>query len=489
MSARPPWVLGARSETGFVRKANEDRMGWQRARFGEIFVVCDGMGGPGGGDVAAQIAIDELQRRLAAIPPTTPRFTDHVREAFSAANKAVHERRRPDDAATRAMGTTGLALITDGRRFIVAHVGDSRAYLWRGGRLQQLTRDHTHVQDMVDDGLLTPDQASSHPDASVLVRAIGHQPTVQADVTDWIPLEAGDALLLCSDGLSGYVTNAEIAAILSASPEPQAATDALIKAALDSGGHDNVTVQIVRFTPSIFRAIRAFFARAVVLVPACVALTVAGGWIVERQRAASDRGRIETLTAALAQANLRLASALRSRAVSGAASQATTAASEPSLANAQPPAGSARKPAAATAQPAPASPATRVAHGKPKGTGKGAPIRAEERVSRPAKGDDRPAPGAAASATAAAAATAPGPAGSEPRDAAEPGNATKAPERAPPMPPSSTAALLPIAVAHPPWGCGPRASDIPSQFIEPVPSACRDRASRAFIAEIDRHDR
>lgn len=476
MSARPPWVLGARSETGFVREANEDRMSWQRARFGDIFVVCDGMGGPGGGDVAAQIAIDELQRRLAAIPPTTPRFTDHVREAFSAANKAVHERRRPDNAATRAMGTTGLALITDGRRFIVAHVGDSRAYLWRGGRLQQLTRDHTHVQNMVDDGLLTPEQASSHPDASVLVRAIGHQRTVQADVTDWIPLEAGDALLLCSDGLSGYVTNAEIAAILSVSPEPQAATDALVKAALASGGHDNVTVQIVRFTPSILRAIRTSLARAAVLVPACVALTVAGGWIVERERAASDRGRIETLTAALAQANVRLASALRSPPASGAASPAAKAASGPFL---------------ATAQPAPASQATRAAHGKPKGAGKagkGSPTRAEARASQPAKGNDRPAPDAAASA---AAASAPGPAGAEPRDASEPGNARKAPERSPPTPTPAPApaALVPIAVAHPPGGCDPREGDVPSKFIESAPNACRDRASRTFIAEIDRHDR
>src|SRR5262249_45991024 len=163
----------------------------------------------------------------------------------SAANKEVHERRRPDDPATRAMGTTGVALILDGRRFIVGHVGDSRAYLWRRGRLQQITRDHSHVQAMLDEGLLTAEQAASHPDASLLPRAIGHQPSVQADVTDWIALQPGDELLLCSDGLSGYVQDAEIAALLAASREPQTATNALVEAALRTGGHDNVTVQLV----------------------------------------------------------------------------------------------------------------------------------------------------------------------------------------------------------------------------------------------------
>ncbi|MGJ7506612.1 protein phosphatase 2C domain-containing protein [Variovorax sp. GT1P44] len=231
-----------------MRKANEDRMGWTPTAFGDVYVVSDGMGGHLGGALAAELTVRSLQESLARIPPDSLRFTDGVREAFAAANEEVHSRRNPNDPETSEMGATAVALITSDRRFMVAHVGDSRAYLWRRrAGLRQLTRDHTRVQRMMDGGLLTPEQAAVHPDASVLDRAIGHQPSVQADVSDWMAVDAGDRILLCSDGLCGYVSDEEIANVLRAGEEPQQATDRLIECALVKGGEDNVTVQLIGY--------------------------------------------------------------------------------------------------------------------------------------------------------------------------------------------------------------------------------------------------
>ncbi|MDM0047935.1 protein phosphatase 2C domain-containing protein [Variovorax sp. J22R115] len=250
-SAASAWVRGARSETGYVRKANEDRMGWTPTAFGDVYVVSDGMGGHLGGALAAELTVRSLQEALAKIPPDSLRFADGVREAFAAANEEVHSRRNPNDPETCEMGATAVALITSDKRFMVAHVGDSRAYLWRrASGLRQLTRDHTRVQRMMDGGLLTPEQAAVHPDASLLDRAVGHQPSVQADVSDWMAVDAGDRILLCSDGLCGYVSDEEIARVLSAAEDPQRATDRLIECALIKGGEDNVTVQLIGYQRS-----------------------------------------------------------------------------------------------------------------------------------------------------------------------------------------------------------------------------------------------
>lgn len=239
---------GARSETGYVRSANEDRMDMALMPFGDVYVVSDGMGGYKGGALAAELTVRTLKERLSALSPESPTAADDVRQAFLAANAEVYRRRTPEDPDTCNMGATGVALVTDGARAIVGHVGDSRAYLWRRRRdLSRLTRDHSKVQRMVDDGIVTPKQAEAHPDASVLDRAIGHQPTVEVDVTDWLPLKPGDMILLCTDGLCGYASDAEIARVLETSGDPRVLVDRLIDLALGKGGEDNVTVQLVRF--------------------------------------------------------------------------------------------------------------------------------------------------------------------------------------------------------------------------------------------------
>lgn len=271
------WVLGARSETGYVRSANEDRMGFTRTPFGNVYVVSDGMGGYRGGALAAELTVNTLQQRLGALSPEPASYPDRVREAFAAANQAVFDRRHAGDPETRNMGATGVVLVTAGARALVGHVGDSRAYLMqhRGRRLQQLTRDHTRVQKLVDAGMLTLAQAADHPEASVLDRAIGHQPTVEVDVSGWIDLKPRDMILLCSDGLSGYVEDAQIEQVLRSRGSPQELADKLVDLALRKGGEDNVTVQLVCFGRG---AAEPWWKQPAIVGPATMAASAAVAW-------------------------------------------------------------------------------------------------------------------------------------------------------------------------------------------------------------------
>jgi serine/threonine protein phosphatase PrpC len=244
---RIAWAQGARSETGYRRHVNEDRMGWVRTPCGDAFIVCDGMGGHGGGACAAELALQVLQRQLQHIEAQATDTWQDVRRALAAANAAVHAQRGPPGSPTGEMGTTAVLLLLSGERAIVGHVGDSRAYLWRPtAGLQPLTRDHTRVQRLVDDGLLDSREASMHPDAGLLERAIGHQPEVDADVSDWIDVAPGDTLLLCSDGLWGLLGDEAMAALLAEGDAPAVAADRLVDGALCAGGDDNITVQLVQ---------------------------------------------------------------------------------------------------------------------------------------------------------------------------------------------------------------------------------------------------
>lgn len=304
-----PWILGARSETGYVRSSNEDRMGWIRTTYGDAFIVSDGMGGYRGGALAAELTVRTLQEHLALITPQCPNFADGIRQAFVSANREVFNQRRLKDPETCDMGATGVALVTCGSRAMVAHVGDSRAYLWRRtAGLRLLTNDHTCVQSMLDAGLLTPAQAAVHPDVGVLDRAIGHQPMVQVDVSDWIDVQRGDMLLLCSDGLSGYVSDLEIETILRADGDVQNTTDRLIECALSKGGADNVTVQLVRFAPRREISFMRLAKSPVVLVLAFVGLCAIAMSLMYAQLTASQQQEAALRQAQLAQLQREVAS-------------------------------------------------------------------------------------------------------------------------------------------------------------------------------------
>src|SRR5215831_13888986 len=237
--------VGALSETGYTREENQDRMSGARVPLGHLYIVADGMGGHKGGALAAQMAVEELQRHIGQAP--AGESADAVIEAaFKAANDAVYKRSSSGDATVAGMGTTAVLALILGRQAKLAHVGDSRAYLYRNHRLSQLTTDHTIVQRMVEAGVLKPDEAVDHPQSSVLERAIGSAPTVGVDIRNH-QLEEGDALLLCSDGLSGYVAADKIEAVLRADGPVQDTTINLVRLALEAGGRDNVTVQLIRY--------------------------------------------------------------------------------------------------------------------------------------------------------------------------------------------------------------------------------------------------
>ena len=221
------------TDVGGVRQVNEDSM-LARTDAG-VWVVADGMGGHENGQWASRAIVEAVN--TAPIGHDFDASADALAQAIHAANGRIFE------AATQAgkqMGSTVVALMIHGRRFCALWAGDSRIYLWRGGRLHRLTRDHSQVQAMVDRGMLTPEEAHHHPMSHVLARAVGVEPTLELDaVTDEV--ETRDVFLLCSDGLTGVVDDDEIAERLS-EHGPQTAARWLLDLVLSRGAPDNVTL-------------------------------------------------------------------------------------------------------------------------------------------------------------------------------------------------------------------------------------------------------
>jgi len=225
---------GAATSVGRVRQVNEDRF----LAVPPLFVVADGMGGHGSGDVASTIAIEEM----CACAALRPLFTEAVLTALEQANRHIIER----DEATR-MGTTvtGLAGLetAGGDHLMVFNIGDSRVYRLAGHRLEQLTVDHSEVQELVLAGVITREQARTHPRRNVVTRALGSQSGMLPD--HWLlPAVTGDRYLICSDGLFSELPDDVILPLLAAGV-PQQAAEALVAAACNAGGHDNVTVVVV----------------------------------------------------------------------------------------------------------------------------------------------------------------------------------------------------------------------------------------------------
>lgn len=229
---RLPVVWGAGlTNRGKVRAKNEDSILTDPS--GMLWAVADGMGGYGHGDVASDIVIDCLATIAEDADPSTSLVTH-----LTAANTAVLERQKSPGMGQ--MGSTAVAVIISHAIAHVAWVGDSRAYLMRGGRMRPLTRDHSVVQDMVDRGELAPEKAENHPESHIITRAIGGGPDLEVDFISQ-PLMVADRLLLCSDGLTRCVDEQTIAAILQQAATPQDACLALTREALDNGAPDNVS--------------------------------------------------------------------------------------------------------------------------------------------------------------------------------------------------------------------------------------------------------
>lgn len=231
-TARLAW--GVRSDIGLVRGHNEDSF----LAKAPIFAVCDGMGGHAAGEVASSIAVETLAEKA-------PIVADDVLlgSAVEAANAAVIQA-AADGKGKLGMGSTCTCIVIDGDRMSVAHVGDSRVYLLHAGMLVRLTHDHSYVEELVDAGEITADEARVHPSRSVITRALGSDPAMYADHFT-LNVTAGDRLVVCSDGLSSMVEDSRIEAIAVSTATPQATADGLVAAALEQGGSDNVTVVVV----------------------------------------------------------------------------------------------------------------------------------------------------------------------------------------------------------------------------------------------------
>jgi serine/threonine protein phosphatase PrpC len=228
--------VGVQSDIGQSRVRNEDAY----LVNDPVFAVADGMGGHRGGDVASNLALESLQ---APGEGSTAEDFQQLVEQIKAANQRVLERGEAD-RDLRGMGTTLTAILASDGKAHVAHVGDSRAYLLRDGKLQQLTEDHTLVQRMVREGRLTEEEAHHHPQRSIVTRALGVDENIPIDELT-LDLKQGDRLLLCTDGLSGMLDRDTIQEILLGEPDPQAACDRLVEQANRAGGDDNITVVLL----------------------------------------------------------------------------------------------------------------------------------------------------------------------------------------------------------------------------------------------------
>lgn len=237
--------VGALSETGYVREENQDHMSGRILPVGHLYIVADGMGGHKGGALASELTDNGLQEFIAAAPANAP-VNEVLQNAFRRVNETVYKKSQSGDPAIEGMGSTAVVVLISGAFARVAHVGDSRAYLFRDKKLTLLTKDHTIVQKMVDSKMITPEEAIDHPNASVLERAIGTQPSVEADISGPIPLKDDDTILICSDGLSGYVADAAIESVLREQLPVQEIPKRLVALALKKGGEDNITVQVIR---------------------------------------------------------------------------------------------------------------------------------------------------------------------------------------------------------------------------------------------------
>jgi protein phosphatase len=226
-----------RTDTGRQRRDNED----SAYVHAPVFVVADGMGGAQAGEVASRMAIETFEEGLPASGAPEARLAELVRSA----NHRIYDHSRVDQGRA-GMGTTLTAAFLDDAHLAIAHVGDSRAYLFRDGELTRLTQDHSLVDELVRQGKLTEEQAAEHPQRSIITRALGPEPEVEVDTWTY-PVRAGDVLLLCSDGLTSMISEERVGEILLSAATLQQAADRLIEEANEAGGRDNITVVLSRF--------------------------------------------------------------------------------------------------------------------------------------------------------------------------------------------------------------------------------------------------
>jgi protein phosphatase len=232
----------ASTDVGLRRRINEDR--YALAPEMGLYLVADGMGGHTAGQVASELAAEAALQAIRALEGASASLAEKLRYAVASANRAIYTTAR-DRPELAGMGTTFVSLLAGEGRAALAHVGDSRAYLVRGGRIRQLTDDHSIVGELLRRNEISEDAAREHPHRHVLTRALGVRRAVEPDLAELTPLP-GDVFVLCSDGLTNHVEDSEIAKMAAEGEELQETCERLIDLANGRGGEDNTTLVVVR---------------------------------------------------------------------------------------------------------------------------------------------------------------------------------------------------------------------------------------------------
>ena len=236
--------FGNKTDTGKQREKNEDYLETFKSTFGDVFIVCDGMGGHLGGEVASRLAITSAKNVILQNPQKITATKDIIKAAIREANINVFKRSK-EDPNLKGMGTTIVIAIVNNGILYYGHVGDSRLYIVRGSRIYQLTHDHSFVQILVDKGLITDEEAENHPRKNEITRALGIAEAVIPDISEKaLMLYKGDKLILCTDGLSNMVSDRDIYEVAK-EMSPLEAADKLIDMANMAGGNDNITLQVI----------------------------------------------------------------------------------------------------------------------------------------------------------------------------------------------------------------------------------------------------
>ncbi|HOY85118.1 MAG TPA: protein phosphatase 2C domain-containing protein [Candidatus Syntrophosphaera sp.] len=235
------FVISNLTDVGMVRESNQDYYGKYSGSFGELILVCDGMGGYSGGEVASQVAVETISAHFQSLGAEYNEINE-LHRSFSLAqqNIAHHASENPELAE---MGTTAVALLIKDEQYWIAWIGDSRIYRRRGGNTEQLSKDHSWVQGMVDQGLIKAEDANDHPKKNIILRSLGAEPHA-SEAAGPFPLFRGDVFMLCSDGLSDYFPLPEVNRFLA--QEPPQACRAMVDEAKRRGGKDNITIQVLK---------------------------------------------------------------------------------------------------------------------------------------------------------------------------------------------------------------------------------------------------
>ncbi|HET6681322.1 MAG TPA: Stp1/IreP family PP2C-type Ser/Thr phosphatase [Gemmatimonadaceae bacterium] len=237
--------VAARSDVGMIRAGNEDSFYAEADDTRGLFIVADGMGGHAAGEVASEMAVQIVSRELRALMDVTaPEARRQVENALRLANLRIYER-TITEVDKQGMGTTASVLMISGGRYLIGQVGDSRIYLLRDGQLSQITKDHSYVQEQVDAGFLTPEQARYHPYSNVITRCVGAGEVVEPDTYEGA-VRAGDVFLVASDGLTGMVDDRRLQQLLFQRSGPARVVDTLISEANGRGGLDNITAIVAQ---------------------------------------------------------------------------------------------------------------------------------------------------------------------------------------------------------------------------------------------------